>query len=41
MSTLQKLQMSLDHSKANIKEEGYGLNWVGKKEDIILRTLWK
>ncbi len=28
----QKLQMSLDPSKANIKEDGYGLNWVGKKE---------
>lgn len=28
----QKLQMSLDPSKANIKENGYGLNWVGKKE---------
>lgn len=27
-----KLQMSLDPSKANIKEDGYGLNWVGKKE---------
>jgi adenine-specific DNA-methyltransferase len=24
--------MSLDPSKANIKEDGYGLNWVGKKE---------
>ncbi|MEA2018846.1 MAG: site-specific DNA-methyltransferase, partial [Campylobacterota bacterium] len=28
----QKLKMSLDPSKANIKEDGYGLNWVGKKE---------
>jgi len=28
----QKLQMSLDPSKADIKENGYGLNWVGKKE---------
>lgn len=28
----QKLQMSLDPSLANIKEDGYGLNWVGKKE---------
>ena len=28
----QKLQMSLDPSKADIKEDGYGLNWVGKKE---------
>lgn len=28
----QKLQMSLDPSKANVKEDGYGLNWVGKKE---------
>ena len=28
----EKLQMSLDPSKANIKEDGYGLNWVGKKE---------
>ncbi|PLY12519.1 MAG: site-specific DNA-methyltransferase [Sulfurimonas sp.] len=28
----QKLQMSLDSSKAEIKEDGYGLNWVGKKE---------
>ncbi|WP_418178992.1 site-specific DNA-methyltransferase [Aliarcobacter lanthieri] len=28
----QKLQMSLDPSKAQIKEDGYGLNWVGKKE---------
>ncbi|MGQ4003148.1 site-specific DNA-methyltransferase [Francisellaceae bacterium CB52] len=28
----QKLQLSLDPSKANIKEDGYGLNWVGKKE---------
>ena len=28
----QKLQMSLDPSKAKIKEDGYGLNWVGKKE---------
>jgi len=28
----QKLQMSLDPSKANIREDGYGLNWVGKKE---------
>jgi adenine-specific DNA-methyltransferase len=28
----QKLQMSLDPSKAEIKEDGYGLNWVGKKE---------
>jgi len=28
----QKLQMSLDPSKAEIKENGYGLNWVGKKE---------
>lgn len=27
-----KLQMSLDPSKAEIKEDGYGLNWVGKKE---------
>ncbi len=27
-----KLQMSLDPSKANIREDGYGLNWVGKKE---------
>ena len=24
--------MSLDPSKANIREDGYGLNWVGKKE---------
>ena len=29
---LQKLQMSLDPSKANIREDGYGLNWVGKRE---------
>ena len=28
----QKLQMSLDPAKANIREDGYGLNWVGKKE---------
>ncbi|OCL86152.1 site-specific DNA-methyltransferase [Arcobacter porcinus] len=28
----QKLQMSLDPSLAQIKEDGYGLNWVGKKE---------
>jgi adenine-specific DNA-methyltransferase len=28
----QKLQMSLDPTLANIKEDGYGLNWVGKKE---------
>jgi len=28
----QKLQMSLDPSKAKIREDGYGLNWVGKKE---------
>lgn len=28
----KKLQMSLDPSKAEIKEDGYGLNWVGKKE---------
>ncbi|CAA6803038.1 MAG: Type III restriction-modification system methylation subunit (EC [uncultured Sulfurovum sp.] len=28
----KKLQMSLDPSKADIKEDGYGLNWVGKKE---------
>lgn len=28
----EKLQMSLDPSKAEIKEDGYGLNWVGKKE---------
>jgi adenine-specific DNA-methyltransferase len=28
----QKLQMSLDPSLAEIKEDGYGLNWVGKKE---------
>ncbi|CAA6804275.1 MAG: Type III restriction-modification system methylation subunit (EC [uncultured Sulfurovum sp.] len=28
----EKLQMSLDPSLAEIKEEGYGLNWVGKKE---------
>jgi len=28
----QKLQMSLDPAKAEIKEDGYGLNWVGKKE---------
>ena len=28
----QKLQLSLDPSLANIKEDGYGLNWVGKKE---------
>jgi len=28
----QKLQMNLDPSRANIKEDGYGLNWVGKKE---------
>jgi len=27
-----KLQMSLDPSKAEIREDGYGLNWVGKKE---------
>ncbi|MFK5976954.1 MAG: site-specific DNA-methyltransferase [Sulfurovum sp.] len=27
-----KLQMSLDPSLANIREDGYGLNWVGKKE---------
>jgi len=27
-----KLQMSLDPSLADIKEDGYGLNWVGKKE---------
>lgn len=28
----KKLQMSLDPSKADIREDGYGLNWVGKKE---------
>ncbi len=28
----QKLQMSLDPSRADIREDGYGLNWVGKKE---------
>lgn len=28
----QKLQLSLDPSLAEIKEDGYGLNWVGKKE---------
>jgi len=28
----QKLQMSLDPSLTQIKEDGYGLNWVGKKE---------
>lgn len=28
----QKLQLSLDPSLAQIKEDGYGLNWVGKKE---------
>lgn len=28
----EKLQLSLDPSKADIKEDGYGLNWVGKKE---------
>lgn len=28
----QKLQMSLDPALANIREDGYGLNWVGKKE---------
>jgi len=28
----QKLQLSLDPSKAQIREDGYGLNWVGKKE---------
>lgn len=28
----KKLQMSLDPSLAEIKEDGYGLNWVGKKE---------
>lgn len=28
----QKLQMSLDPSVAEIREDGYGLNWVGKKE---------
>ncbi|MFY9077885.1 site-specific DNA-methyltransferase [Aliarcobacter butzleri] len=28
----EKLQMSLDPSLAEIKEDGYGLNWVGKKE---------
>lgn len=28
----EKLQLSLDPSKAEIKEDGYGLNWVGKKE---------
>lgn len=28
----EKLQMSLDPSLAEIREEGYGLNWVGKKE---------
>jgi len=28
----QKLQMSLDPAKAYIREDGYGLNWVGKKE---------
>lgn len=28
----QKLQMSLDPSLSQIKEDGYGLNWVGKKE---------
>ncbi len=28
----EKLQMSLDPSLAEIREEGYGLSWVGKKE---------
>ncbi|MDQ1341273.1 MAG: adenine-specific DNA-methyltransferase, partial [Campylobacterota bacterium] len=28
----KKLQMSLDPSLAEIREDGYGLNWVGKKE---------
>ncbi|MFY4840906.1 site-specific DNA-methyltransferase [Aliarcobacter butzleri] len=28
----QQLQLSLDPSLAQIKEDGYGLNWVGKKE---------
>jgi adenine-specific DNA-methyltransferase len=28
----QKLQMSLDSSLTEIKEDGYGLNWVGKRE---------
>ena len=28
----KKLQMSLDPSKAEIREDGYGLSWVGKKE---------
>jgi len=28
----EKLQMNLDPSKAEICEDGYGLNWVGKKE---------
>ena len=28
----EKLQLSLDPSKAEIREDGYGLNWVGKKE---------
>ena len=28
----QKLQLSLNPAKAEIKEDGYGLNWVGKKE---------
>jgi len=28
----QKLQLSLDPALANIKEDGYGLSWVGKKE---------
>lgn len=28
----KKLQMSLDPSLAKIREDGYGLNWVGKKE---------
>ena len=28
----EKLQMSLDPSKAEIREDGYGLSWVGKKE---------
>ncbi|HHH19427.1 MAG TPA: hypothetical protein ENK86_02775, partial [Campylobacterales bacterium] len=28
----QKLQMALDPSLAEIREDGYGLSWVGKKE---------
>ena len=35
----QKLQMSLDPSKAEIREDGYGLNWVGKKRRIIVLLL--